>query len=154
MPTEVIWTTTRWSLWVCPGGHPHVLYSFFPSDKHFTCFTDFHLCGNSLLQSRRARALSPASGLVARIQHSHHCDPTSVSGQELKPCFKLLQAETTWDHIWCWNLGSQGEPWTLPSCSSRPLTFTFVFFLLLSALLSFQDPQGITSVCLQPYGSP
>ena len=71
----------------------------FPPNKHFTCFTTFHLCGNSFLQSRRARTLSLATGLVARIQHSHCHGPTSISGWEPKPCFKSLQAKATWDHL-------------------------------------------------------
>ena len=33
-----------------------------------------------------------ATSLVARIQCSHCCWPTSVSGQELKSCFKLLSS--------------------------------------------------------------
>ena len=33
------------------------LYSFIPLNKYFTYFSTFHLCGNSFLQSWRARAL-------------------------------------------------------------------------------------------------
>ena len=33
------------------------LYSFIPFNKYFTYFSTFHLCGNSFLQSWRARAL-------------------------------------------------------------------------------------------------
>ena len=36
-------------------------------------------------QSHRARALSLTTGLVARIWCTHHCDPTSITGWELKP---------------------------------------------------------------------
>ena len=43
-------------LWVCPCVYLQVLY-FFPPNKYFTCLTIFHLCGNSFLQSSRARAL-------------------------------------------------------------------------------------------------
>ena len=43
----------------------------FPPNKHFACLTPFHHCRNSFLQSRRARAWSPTTGLVARIQSSH-----------------------------------------------------------------------------------
>ena len=39
-----------------------------------------------------------ASGLVARIWCSHRYDPIPISGGELKPCFKALQDEATWDH--------------------------------------------------------
>ena len=53
----------------------------FPPNEH--CFTAFPLCGNSFLQRRRARALSPATGLVARIQLCH----SMTSGAET-----LLQA--------------------------------------------------------------
>ena len=49
-----------------------------------TCFTTFHLCGNSFLQSQRPRVLPLATDLLARIQHSHYRGPTSVSGQEPK----------------------------------------------------------------------
>ena len=69
----------------------------FPPNKHWTCFITFRLCGNSFLQSRRARALSLATGPVARIQHPHCRSPTSVSGRGLKSCFKLLLAEATRD---------------------------------------------------------
>ena len=76
--------------------YPHILYTFSPS-KYFICFISFCLCGNSFLKSWRARALSLTTGLVARIQHSHCCDLISVSGQEPKPCFKVLQAKATRD---------------------------------------------------------
>ena len=72
--------------------------TLFPPNKHFTCFTTCRLCGNSFLQSRRARALSLVTGLVARIQCSHCCSLTSISGRELKSCFKPLQAKATRDH--------------------------------------------------------
>ena len=69
--------------------------TIFPPNKHFTCFTIFRLCGNSFLQRWRARALSLASGLVVRIQRSHCCGLTSISGREPKSCFKPLKAEAT-----------------------------------------------------------
>ena len=48
---------TQWlSIWVCLLSIPRVLNSSLPS-KYFTCFTTFHLCGKSFLQSQRARAL-------------------------------------------------------------------------------------------------
>ena len=73
---------------------PHVLYSS-PLSKYFTCFTTFHLCGNSFLQSQRARALvtdhwskSLGSGaFTAAIQ------PTS--GWKSKSSPKPLQTEAT-----------------------------------------------------------
>ena len=46
----------------------HTYLYFFPPNKHFTYFTTFRLCGNSFLQSQRARALSLTTGLVARIR--------------------------------------------------------------------------------------
>ena len=87
------------TLWAHPCVYPHVLFFFFP--KWTLCW--FHyllcLCGNSFLQNQRARALSLATGLVARIQHSHYHGLTAVSGWKLKPCFKPLQTKATWD----WN---------------------------------------------------
>ena len=50
-------TTQGLSLWVCPCVYPHILYSFFPPNKYFTCLSTFCLCRNSFLQSRRVRAL-------------------------------------------------------------------------------------------------
>ena len=101
-----------------------------------------------------ARALSLTTGLVARIQRSHCCGPTSISGQEPKPCFKPLQAEATRDHIWFQNPGIQGILQASPSCGLRPLTLAPAFFLLLSTSFSFQDSHGITSVHPLRYGSP
>ena len=37
------------------------------------------------------------TGVVPKIQRSHHQNPTLISGQESKPCFKLLHTESTWD---------------------------------------------------------
>ena len=68
---------------------------FPPTNTHFTCFTTFHLCGNSFLQIPRAKALSQTTGLVARIQLSHCHDLTSISDEEPKPCFKPLQTKAT-----------------------------------------------------------
>ena len=53
--------------------------------------------GILFLQSHRARALSLTTGLVARTQCSHRLDPTSITGQELKPLLKAPQAEATQD---------------------------------------------------------
>ena len=55
------------------------------------------LYGNSLLRNQWARALSLATGLVARIQHSHHRSLTSISGRDSESCFKLPQVEATQD---------------------------------------------------------
>ena len=89
---------TLWVRRLCV--YPRVLYSFFLLINTFTCFTTFRLCGNSFLQSRRARALSLTAGLVVRIWCSQCCNPTSISGREPKPCFKLLQARATRDQIY------------------------------------------------------
>ena len=35
----------------------HTYRTLFPPNKYFTCFTTLHLCGNSFLQSLRAKAL-------------------------------------------------------------------------------------------------
>ena len=40
----------------------HTYCALFPPNKYFTCFTAFHLCGNSFLQSLRAKTL--VTGLV------------------------------------------------------------------------------------------
>ena len=61
---------------------PHVLYSF-PPNKHFTCFTTACLCGNSFLQTWRAKAWSLTTGLVPRIWCSHcHDRPQSLAGNQ------------------------------------------------------------------------
>ena len=53
--------------------------------------------GILFLQSLRTGAMSLTTGLVARIQCSHLHNLTSISGGELKPHFKPLQAEATQD---------------------------------------------------------
>ena len=72
----------------------HTYYTL-PPNKHFICITTFIFVRIFSLQGQRARALSLATGLVARIQHSCCHDLTSVSGREPKHCFKLLQAKAT-----------------------------------------------------------
>ena len=57
-----------------------------------TCFTTSHLCGNSLLPSRRGRALSLTSGLMSRIQLSLLCPDLSLQNQSPR-----LQVEATPD---------------------------------------------------------
>ena len=59
----------------------------------FICFPIFYLCGNSFLQTQRARPLSLTRGLVVRIWCSHCCNTASVSGWEPK-----LQAIAGWGH--------------------------------------------------------
>ena len=97
-PVYVIQTTMR--MWFSPSP-PLCLYTCtpFPPSKHLTCFT-ISLYGNSFLHSWWARALSLATvsgGLVVRIQHCICHGLTSISHQEPKPCFKLLQAKVTGD---------------------------------------------------------
>ena len=65
----------------------------------FTCFTTFHLFGNSFLQSQRPGYLSLTTCLVVRVCCFHCQDPASIPGWESKPHSKLLQAETTRDRI-------------------------------------------------------
>ena len=51
-------------------------------------FTFTHLMGQGLVTGHWSLV---TGGLVVRIQHSHCHGLTSISGWELKPCFKLLQ---------------------------------------------------------------
>lgn len=129
----------RVQLWVCPDGYPHVLYSFFPPDKHFTCFTNFHLCGVfcKCFWGNRALLVGQWS---SRTPARSPLQPNFSLWPGTETLLQAAAAEATWGHIWCWNLGGQGEPWTQPSCSFEASDFHFAFFLLLSALLSFQDP--------------
>ena len=98
------WFKLPWghTVWACPRVYPHV---------------PFFLLINTLLVSLLSISLWKFSstqltgqGLVtghwssARIQRSHCCSPTSISGQEPKPCFKPLQAEATWDQSIVFNL--------------------------------------------------
>ena len=55
-------------------------------------FVGIHFC-----KAEGPRGLSLATSLVARIQRSHCHSLTSISGWELKSCFKRLQAEATRD---------------------------------------------------------
>ena len=74
----------------------HAYCTLFPPSKHFACFTTFHLCGNSFLQSWRARALSLTTGPVAKIQCSHHHDLMLNLWLGTKA---LLQAVVGRDHL-------------------------------------------------------
>ena len=70
--------------------------------KHFTSFTTF--CLYVEIHFYIAAGPGPCHwalvpwGLVARIQRSHCRGLTSISSQQPKPCFKLLQAKGTWDY--------------------------------------------------------
>ena len=112
-PKDVI----QWvSIWPRPHSYPHVLYPF-PPNKHFTHFTIFHLCGNSFLQRWGAepchQPLAQWLGFSAPNCHN----PASVSGQESKLHFKLLQTEGTQNQRWhgamsatfCWPKQVTGE---------------------------------------------
>ena len=78
-------------------------YIFFPPDKHIVSFTTFRLYVEIHFYTADGPGpfhwpLAPG-GLLAGIQGSHCHRPISISGQELKPCFKPLQAEATQDHL-------------------------------------------------------
>ena len=70
--------------------------------KHFTSFTTF--CLYVEIHFYIAAGPGPCHwalvpwGLVARIQRSHCRGLTSISSEQPKPCFKLLQAKGTWDY--------------------------------------------------------
>ena len=86
----------HWSLSLFGSAHVsiHTYSSLFPSNKHFTSFIIFCVCGYSFLQSQRATTLLPANDLVARIQCSH-CPGTT----KLECCFKPLKTKATQDHL-------------------------------------------------------
>ena len=62
----------------------------------------FSLFGAILLcKAKEPGPLSLTTCLVVRIWCSHLCNLDSVSGEELKPHFKRLQAKATQDHCVC-----------------------------------------------------
>ena len=67
--------------------HMYYIYFLFfpPLSKYLICFTTFCLCGNSFLQSQRARALSLTTGLLAIIWRAQGHNPASVSSGEPNP---------------------------------------------------------------------
>ena len=71
--------------------------TLFPLNKYFTCFTIFCLCGNSFLQSWRARALSLASHLRVRIPHSL-LQPKLNLWWGTETLLQAVTAEATQDH--------------------------------------------------------
>ena len=96
------------SLWVYPYVYPHVLYvcicvyiylslyiyiSPFILDTlpvhYFLSLWEFF----SVKLKSQAPLLT--TGVVPKIQRSYHQNPTLISGQELKPCFKLLHTKPT-----------------------------------------------------------
>ena len=74
----------------------HILFSLLVNNLLISLLS---LYGNALLQNQWARALSLATGLVARIQCSPNHSLTSISGWDPKSCFKLLQVKATQDHV-------------------------------------------------------
>ena len=73
--------TTQRLTWAHPSHMSiHNYCTLFPPNKYFTCFTSFRLCGNSFLQTWRAKALVTdlTFGLVARIWCCHHHDPAHL----------------------------------------------------------------------------
>ena len=83
--------------WLCLSKSVHVsthMYSF-PPNKHlfhyFWSLREFFFCKSK----RPGPCLTTA--LVSGIQGSSHCDPISVSGEDLKRCFKLLHTAAPWD---------------------------------------------------------
>ena len=72
-------------------------HTLFPPNKHFPCFTTFQLFVEIYFY-KADKALSLAlvpCDLVARIQRSHRCCLTSVSGRGTEI---LLQAAAGWGH--------------------------------------------------------
>ena len=72
----------------------HGYFTLFPPNKHFVSLL-FVFVGILFCNAKEP------SLLMAQIQHSSCHYPTSVSGWEPKPCFKLLQAEAIWDQGDC-----------------------------------------------------
>ena len=99
----------------------HTYYTLFPPNKHFTFFTTFCF----FVEIHFHKADDPGSchwplvpgRLVARILHSHCCDPTSVSG--LKSCFRPWQVKATWGQK------EQRRQWKI-SCTSAYPSWTWV----------------------------
>ena len=89
----------------------------FPLNKSFACFTTFSLCGNSFLQSQRARAwwltTDPWLGFRALT------DVTQPQSQEPKPCLKMMQAEANQDDELCLRTRAQAclTLWDPMDCS-------------------------------------
>ena len=72
----------------------HGYFTLFPPNKH--CASLLFVFVGILFRIAKEPSL-----LMATIQHSSCHYPTSISGWEPKPCFKLLQAEATWDRGDC-----------------------------------------------------
>ena len=79
--------------------YSHILFSLLINTLPVSLFLSLRE-----LISTKAKGKGPChwplvpGGLVVRIQHSNCCSLTSISGWELKSCFKLLQAAGTGDH--------------------------------------------------------
>ena len=93
-------------------------HTLFPPNKHFTFLTTF--CFFVEIHFHKADDPGPChwppvrGRLVARIPHAHCCDPTSVSSQELKSCFKPRQVKATWDQK------EQRSQWKISCTSAYP----------------------------------
>ena len=91
-----------------------------------SCFTTFHLCGNSFLQSQKIRALSLTTSLVARIWYPDCLVLTLISGQGTEAPSQAA--------------ASRGQPrsfphWTFLTSLSNQLSIeTWVYFWILTAL--------------------
>lgn len=126
--------------------HVSIHSASFSSNKHLTCFTAFHLCGNPFLQNRRAMILSLATGLVVRVQCSHSWGLTSTSGQKLKSCFQLLPVKAAWDHLYPLSFFSYRErdPWhTVDQKVAYRTAYTYLTYM-----------KSCTNIYVQPHRHP
>ena len=96
---KITQTVTRARLRDSPSVHMYC--TLFPPRKHFTCFTTFCLCGNSFLQTRRARALV-----------THHWQAPCVF--TLSPSLQHLLHSTS---HWC--IAAPPPSWMLPTRAAR-----------------------------------
>ena len=105
------------TLRVHPCVYPHIPYSFFLL-INFSCFTTFCLWGNSFLQRQWARSGHRPLILSLGFGSLTGKNPTSISGQEPKLCFKPLQAKATWchpQHTQEWGVEWKTEEWFVTS---------------------------------------
>ena len=89
----------NFSLWALQGVYPHILYSFFLINTLLASLLSvcrWKFISTQLMGQLCHWPLVPG-GLVARIQQFSCCCPISISSQKPKPCFKMLQAQVTWD---------------------------------------------------------
>ena len=86
---KVIQITMRTWLWDSESIHVSTYFSFFFLIN--TCFTIFHLCGNTFPAKPKSQGLVIDLWSSGWIWCSHHCDPTSTSDQKLKPTSSLCR---------------------------------------------------------------